>query len=129
MHNLIDKGDVFVRILSHPLISAVATKLLGSDFQVGSYATNTVFAGGSGQGPHYDYPYWGLKDRPAAWPAKPRTKDNAHLLNMQATVMVDDFTPENGATGVWPGSQVTTVNAVSYSKTLKVKKSQGFINT
>lgn len=43
------------------------------------------------------------------WPVKPKVKEVPYFLNMQATVLLDDFTPDNGGTAVVPGSQVEAV--------------------
>ena len=60
--------------------------------------------GGSGQEPHIDYPYWDYYSRDH-WPAAPKHKDVPFFMNFQATILLDAFTPENGATAFIPGSQ------------------------
>ena len=78
---------------------------LGDDAQLGSIASNTIFEG-SGQEPHLDYPYWDYYDK-NHWPHSPKQKDVPFFMNFQATILLDDFTVENGATAVRPGTQLT----------------------
>lgn len=103
--NLLNKGKIWEKIVQHPLIVNIGAMILGDDFQLGSIATDTIFPGGSGQEPHIDYPYWDYHDR-KHWPAKPKVKEVPFHMNMQVTIPLDDFTAQNGATAVRPGSQL-----------------------
>jgi len=103
--NLLNKGKIFGHLVNHPIFTDIASKFLGEDFQLGSVASNTIFPGGSGQEPHIDYPYWDYF-KSENWPAEPKHKDIPFFMNLQATIMLDDFTAENGATAVRPGTQV-----------------------
>ena len=80
------------------------------------------------QNPHIDYPYWDLASQPENWPGIMKGKSNSGFpfyLNMQvckrgphstsfkmlspfsqAIVMLDNFTIENGATAMRPGSHL-----------------------
>jgi len=99
--NLLNKGEVFERMVQHPTVTAIAAALLGSEFIMGSVAANRLLPGGPGQEPHVDYPYWDYY-RTDTFPAN----INASFpLNMQATFLLDDFTADNGATAFLPGSQ------------------------
>jgi ectoine hydroxylase-related dioxygenase (phytanoyl-CoA dioxygenase family) len=99
--NLLAKGEVFSRMAAHPLLMQVMRAFLGSGFTMGSIAANRILPGGPGQEPHIDYPYWDYH-APLTHPAR----INASFpLNAQATIMLDPFTVETGATAYVPGSQ------------------------
>ncbi len=99
--NLLNKGEVFERLVQHPTVMAVAGVFLGSEFIMGSVAANRLLPGGPGQEPHIDYPYWDFY-RDGTFPSH---INSSFPLNMQATFLLDDFTPDNGATAFLPGSQ------------------------
>ncbi len=99
--NLLNKGSVFSEMVQHPDVVAVTSALLGSAFKLGSIAANRLLPGGPGQEPHIDYPYWDFHKR-EEFPAR---MNSSFPLNLQATILLDDFTPENGATAYMPGSQ------------------------
>ena len=99
--NLLNKGQVFVDMVQHPTVCAITHALLGSAFKLGSVAANRLLAGGPGQQPHIDYPYWDLHKR-HEFPAR---MNSSFALNLQATILLDDFTETNGATAYLPGSQ------------------------
>ena len=101
--NLLNKGEVFERMVQHPTVMKIAGAFLGSEFIMGSVAANRLLPGGPGQEPHVDYPYWDLY-RTETFPAN---INSSFPLNMQATFLLDDFTEENGATAFLPGSQQT----------------------
>src|SRR5882757_8058245 len=99
--NLLAKGDVFSEMSEHPAIVEAMRLFLGSDFIMGSIAANRILPGGPGQEPHIDYPYWDLH-KPESHPVR----INASFpLNAQATIMLDPFTEETGATAYVPGTQ------------------------
>jgi ectoine hydroxylase-related dioxygenase (phytanoyl-CoA dioxygenase family) len=99
--NLLDKGEVFERMVQHPVVMRIVSAFLGDAFIMGSVAANRLLPGGPGQEPHIDYPYWDLYQRGSF----PVGINSSFPLNAQATILLDDFTPENGATAYWPGSQ------------------------
>ena len=101
--NLLDKGEVFERMVQHPVVMRIVGAFLGDAFIMGSVAANRILPGGPGQEPHIDYPYWDLY-KGASFPIG---INSSFPLNAQATVLLDDFTAENGATAYWPGSQKT----------------------
>ncbi len=103
--NLLDKGEVFERMVQHPTVMTIVGAFLGSEFIMGSVAANRLLPGGPGQEPHIDYPYWDLY-KPETFPTN---INSSFPLNCQATIMLDDFTAENGATAYLPGSQGTLV--------------------
>ena len=100
--NLLNKGDVFVKMVQHPEIVKLVGEFLGSEFCLGSIAANRILPGGPGQEPHIDYPYWDMYKRESF----PYNTNPSFPLNCQITVMLDDFKEENGATAALPGSQV-----------------------
>ena len=93
--------DIFSSVLNYIFIS----EILGKNFQLGSFAVNTVFPGGTVmvfafklcllfaqymlyalQNPHVDYPYWDLANHPENWPGIMKSKPNSDFplfLNMQ----------------------------------------------
>jgi ectoine hydroxylase-related dioxygenase (phytanoyl-CoA dioxygenase family) len=83
-----------------PIVS-IMRAFLGDEFILGSIAANRLLPGGPGQELHVDYPYWDLYKR-ASFPAR---INPSFPLNAQATILLDDFTEENGATAVVPGTQ------------------------
>lgn len=99
--NLLNKGRVFEELVQPEPILALFDRLLGRDFILGSFAANRLLPGAPGQEPHVDYPYWDLHDRGRF----PLGINGSFLLNCQVTIMLDDFTRENGATACVPGSQ------------------------
>ena len=52
--------------------------------------------------PHCDYPYWDLNKAKTF----PMGLNGSYFMNCQSTIMLEDFTIENGATRVAPGTQV-----------------------
>ncbi len=99
--NLLAKGDIFSRMAAHPAIMRVMRAFIGSEFIMGSIAANRILPGGPGQEPHIDYPYWDFHS-PETHPAR---INSTYALNAQATIMLDPFTEETGATAFVPGSQ------------------------
>src|SRR5580692_3451115 len=90
--NLPSKGDVFLRLLRHPLIEVFPRHLLDGDFCLSSYTANIAGPGGDAMVLHSDQGY------------TPRDIDVA--LTMNIMWMLVDFTEENGATRLVPGSHL-----------------------
>ena len=99
--NLPAKGRVFRDICSDERMLAIMRPILGEDLMLSSFAANVLHPGAQAQEPHVDYPYWDLHAR-ARWP---RTLDASYHLAVEAVVPLDEFTVENGATAIVPGSQ------------------------
>lgn len=99
--NLLDKGEVFEQMVQHPVVMKIVGAFLGDEFIMGSVAANRIMPGGPGQEPHIDYPYWDLYKRSSF----PMRINSSFPLNTQATVLLDPFTPESGATAFLPYSQ------------------------
>ena len=99
--NLLNKGDVFVKMVENSELNNIIGEFLGSEFHIGSIAANRILPGGPGQEPHKDYPYWDMYNRETF----PHNINYTVPLNCQSLIMLDDFTEENGATAIAPGSQ------------------------
>lgn len=87
------KHPVFVDLMCHPTIVDLWQRWLGKDMFCSTWTGNTLLPGHTSIGWHADYPYWALEQ---PWPGGTFTG--------QTIWMLDDFTEENGATGVVPGS-------------------------
>ena len=101
--NLLNKGEVFERMAQIPVVMRIAAAFLGDEFQMGSIAANRLLPGGPGQEPHIDYPYWDLYKTSSF----PMGINSSFPMNLQATILIHDFTEENGATAMLPYSQGT----------------------
>lgn len=93
--NLLHRGEIFERLVQHQTIVEVAEHLLGDDMTLSSYAARILEPGAREMGAHIDYPYWAMR---GPFDVRP-------LLMLQVIWMMQDFTEENGATLVVPGSQ------------------------
>lgn len=103
--NLLNKGEVFEAMAQVPAVTTIAAAFLGDEFQMGSIAANRLLPGGPGQEPHIDYPYWDLYKRSSF----PTNINSSFPMNLQATILIDDFTETNGATAFVPHSQGSLV--------------------
>ena len=99
--NLLNKGEIFERMAQHPAVMTIAKAFLGDEVQMGSIAANRLLPGGPGQEPHIDYPYWDLYKTGSF----PTNINSSFPMNLQATILMDDFTELNGATAMVPFSQ------------------------
>lgn len=99
--NLLSKAPIFSAFAMHPAAMTLLGRFLGDEFIMGSICASRLLPGSPGQEPHIDYPYWDFHKR-ASFPMR----TNASFpLNAQATIMLDPFTEESGATAYLPGSQ------------------------
>lgn len=99
--NLLNKGEIFEAMAQHPAVLTIASAFLGDEFHMGSIAANRLLPGGPGQEPHIDYPYWDLYKTSSF----PTNINSSFPMNLQATILIDDFTADNGATAFVPHSQ------------------------
>ena len=99
--NLPAKGEVFRQICSDERMLAIMRPILGEDLMLSSFAANVLHPGAQAQEAHVDYPYWDLHARDR-WPS--RLNASYHLA-VEAVMPLDEFTLENGATAIVPGSQ------------------------
>ena len=87
------KHQLFRDLMCHPVVLAVWKEFLGDNCFCGTWSANTTFPGFNTYGWHIDYPYWSIQQ---PWPGG--------NISGQTLWMLDDLTPENGATGVVPYS-------------------------
>ena len=99
--NLPAKGRAFREICGDERMLTIMRPILGDDLMLSSFAANVLHPGAQAQEPHVDYPYWDLHAR-NRWP---RALNASYHLAVEAVVPLDDFTVENGATAIVPGSQ------------------------
>jgi ectoine hydroxylase-related dioxygenase (phytanoyl-CoA dioxygenase family) len=95
--NLVNKGEVFEEIVQHPDVMAAMKKLLGGDFILSGFSSNTTGPGGEEMLLHSDSGY--------VPPPHPE-----YLLSANAVWMIDDFTEANGGTRYVPGSHKLRTN-------------------
>ncbi len=88
--NLVSKGQVFRDLLSHEIVTTLARHVLEGDYALSSHTANIAGPGGEAMVLHSDQGY------------APRNVPLALAVNF--LWMVGDFTEENGATRVAPGS-------------------------
>lgn len=91
VYALTHKGEEFIFLLEHPVLWALMTHVLGSDFLLSSITANIAGPGGQAMMLHPDQVYI-----PPPWPPYPLVANIMWLL--------DDFTEANGATRFVPGS-------------------------
>ncbi len=99
--NLPAKGSAFRDICADQRLLAVLRPILGEDLMLSSFAANVLHPGAQAQEPHVDYPYWDLHTR-SRWP---RALNASYHLAVESVVPLDEFTIDNGATAIVPGSQ------------------------
>jgi ectoine hydroxylase-related dioxygenase (phytanoyl-CoA dioxygenase family) len=99
--NLVYKGKIFEKMAQKKRIVDVFKKILGNSVGLGSFAARIVNPGDKSQLPHVDYPYFDMYklDR------YPKNINFSFLMNCQSTIMIDDFTEDNGSTALVPRSQ------------------------
>ena len=89
--NLVNKGRVFEEVMLHPTVLEAMAHVLGPRFKLSSFNARTPNPYGQGNQPlHVDS--GALPDEQGYWVAN-------------SIWMLDDFTAENGATRIIPGSQ------------------------
>lgn len=91
--NLVNKDPLFAEVIQLPAVLALHEYLLGTDCILSSFTVNLIGPGSPAGALHIDYP---LSKLPPPLPAFALCANSIYLL--------DDFTRENGATWVIPGS-------------------------
>jgi len=87
--DLVNKGEIFDRVYTHPRVLAAVFHVLGGEFKLSSLNGRDAIPGEGHQQLHAD---WGHLD----------SGEPFHVVN--SLWMLDDFTAENGATRVVPGT-------------------------
>lgn len=87
--DLVNKGAIFDRVYTHPKVLAGIYHVLGREFKLSSLNARDALPGQGHQGFHAD---WG-----------DASFDGKFYSVCNSIWMLDDFTPENGATRVIPG--------------------------
>ncbi len=88
---LLNRGQPFIDMAEHRLALELVTHALGPDFLLSNMTANITLPGHTGMKMHADQMSFSLP-----WPNTP--------LGINIAWMLDDFTAENGATRVAPGS-------------------------
>jgi ectoine hydroxylase-related dioxygenase (phytanoyl-CoA dioxygenase family) len=91
---LLNKGDCFVELAMDPTALGLMEHLLGPDFLLSNIDANIAGPGGTPMFLHADQSFV-----PTPWPPFP--------LVANVMWMLDDFTPDNGATRITPRSHVS----------------------
>lgn len=91
--NAMTKHTIFRDLVRHPVVLELRQRLLGADMVCSSCTAITLLPGHAGMAWHVDYPYWSIEAPYPTWD-----------VAAYALWMLDDFTEENGATGIIPGS-------------------------
>lgn len=89
--DLVNKGEVFDEIYTHPRLLPLVEHLLGSDFKLSSLNVRSPRKGGPMQGLHVDFPF-------AVQPGR--------FYACNALFVLDDMGPDNGATRILPGTHL-----------------------
>lgn len=89
--NLIDKGEVFERVVSHPAVLSAVRHVLGDDFKLSSLNARSTDP-------------WSPDCQPLHCDAGAIADDSGFRV-CNTIWLLDDFTPTNGATRIVPGSQ------------------------
>ena len=89
--NLVNKGEIFEQVMLRPVVLESMAHVLGPRFKLSSFNARTPEPFGEGNQPlHVDS--GAIPDEQGYWVSN-------------SIWMLDDFTPENGATRIIPGSQ------------------------
>ncbi len=94
--DLINKDALFEYCFTHPRLLAAARRVLGPSFRVDSLNARFALPGDGHQALHAD---WGSADA-AEW----AQVMEGRYFGMNSLWLLDDFTPENGATRIVPGT-------------------------
>ena len=89
---LVNKGEIYERLVAHPKVMPFFEYLLGEDYTLSTLTSNIIEPGAPDGGYHVDSV---LGTMPEPLPSFPVVANSLWLL--------DDFTPENGGTRYVPG--------------------------
>ncbi len=96
VRNLPVKTELAHNLAEHPVVHGLASRMVGEDCVIGDISATSIGPQTTGGSWHLDNP---LTQMPEPLPDFP--------LGIQVAWMVDDFTPENGATRIVPRSHLT----------------------
>jgi len=88
--NLVNKGEIWYWLWTHPIALAAAWHVLGRDFRLGAMSGRDPLPGGGYQSYHLDCSARDNNDQPYA--------------GFAVCIFLDEFTPSNGSTRLVPGS-------------------------
>ena len=118
--NLVNKGEVFEAAIQRPEVIAFMEHLLGGDFTLSSFTVNIIYPGAEHSDFHLDRP---LSNVPVPRPSFPFSANSMWFL--------DDFTRDNGATWVVPGSHKRLVETpqqgVEYEDAIQAQGPRGSV--
>lgn len=101
LSDLVNKSEACDRIYTHPKVLAAVYHILGREFKLSSLNARDAIPGQGRQGLHAD---WGKRE----------VDQPFHVVN--SIWLVDDFTLDNGATRVVPGSHLLEGGPGDYMK-------------
>lgn len=119
---LVNKGQVFRDLITHPTALALVEHLLGQHFLLSQFSANIANKGGVEQGLHCDdwwaprpirpgEPFTRVGDLQRYTPNPKLTVTRGEAITPPCVIniawMISDFTPENGGTRLVPGSHLT----------------------
>lgn len=90
--NLLNKGEIFARLVTNSAVLTLAKHVLGNDILLSSCTANIARRGGYPQTLHSDQ-WW--------------APQIAHALMANCFIMLNEFSDQNGATRIVPGSHLT----------------------
>jgi ectoine hydroxylase-related dioxygenase (phytanoyl-CoA dioxygenase family) len=90
--NLVNKGEVFDRVYTHPKFLAALYYMIRDDFHLSSLSAREPLPDFDGKQQNLHPDFWGKEFK------------DGHCQSADAAWMLDDFSPENGATRLVPGS-------------------------
>jgi len=101
-YNLFNKARIFERLYQIEPVLRLIRHFLGEDAVLGSMQCHMVRPGATAQGLHYDGSQTGPFRAPAA--ADEGRRIVSHVLGFNVVFCISDYTRENGATRLVPGS-------------------------
>ncbi|MEO2002919.1 MAG: phytanoyl-CoA dioxygenase family protein [Candidatus Poribacteria bacterium] len=114
IYNLLNKGRVFERVYQIPPLLRVIRHFLGDDAVLSSTQAHIVFPGAPDQGLHSDGSQTGPNQ--ALSRADGDRRITSHVLAFNVVFCISDYTRQNGATRIVPGSHKVDPLAVPHGR-------------